>query len=235
MVSGQLKDQTYIFHIHKSMPRKFSNQIPHSSTLRRNTNISSVYLRAEPLVSIQINQSGMPLKKDWTLATWQCRIKQHASRLLLPGISAVHLGPILKWTHISAFRKWISMLTCSVCLRARTRLCLLYIHVYRSHVFLMSQYRSAFQIKIMGSRAGMKEKGVCGRCIQSWGRGTTFLRPDVGGKLKISLASWRGSRAADTHCSVRELAAGPVSAHSRPIMLLVMCVSPPPAPALLPL
>lgn len=54
-----------------------------------------------------------------------------------------------------------------------------------------------------------------------------FLRPDVGGKLKISPAAWRGSRAADTHCSVRELAADPVSAHSRPIMLPMMCVQPP--------
>lgn len=56
----------------------------------------------------------------------------------------------------------------------------------------------------------------------------TFLGSDVGGKLKISRAAWRGSRAADTHHSVRELAADSVSAHSRPIMLPVMCVQPPP-------
>lgn len=52
----------------------------------------------------------------------------------------------------------------------------------------------------------------------------TFLRPDVGGKLKISLPAWRGSRAADTSRSVRELAADPVSTHSWPIMHPVMCV-----------
>lgn len=62
-----------------------------------------------------------------------------------------------------------------------------------------------------------------------WGAGA-FLRPDVGGKLKISPAAWRGSKAADTHRSVREIAADPVSAHSRPIMLPVMCVQPPYTP-----
>lgn len=33
-----------------------------------------------------------------------------------------------------------------------------HVHVCRSHVFLMSQYRSAFQIKIMGSRARVNER-----------------------------------------------------------------------------
>lgn len=73
-----------------------------------------------------------------------------------------------------------------------------------------------------------------GEDVGGGGREGAFLRPDVGGKLKISPAAWRGSRAADTHCSVRELAADPVSAHSRPIMLPVMCV-PPPTHPLLPL
>lgn len=63
--------------------------------------------------------------------------------------------------------------------------------------------------------------------IYRWGGRGAFLRPDVGGKLKISPASWRGSRAADTHCSVRDLAADPVSTHSRPIMLPVKCAQPP--------
>lgn len=57
--------------------------------------------------------------------------------------------------------------------------------------------------------------------------GETFLRPDVGGKLKISRPAWRGSRAADTDHSVRELAADPVSTHSWPIMHPVMCVQAP--------
>lgn len=30
--------------------------------------------------------------------------------------------------------------------------------MFGSHVFLMSQYRSAFQIKIMGTRAGVNER-----------------------------------------------------------------------------
>lgn len=59
--------------------------------------------------------------------------------------------------------------------------------------------------------------------IYRWGGGT-FLKPDVGGKLKISLVAWRGSTVADTHHSVRQLTADPVSAYSRPIMLPVMCV-----------
>lgn len=63
--------------------------------------------------------------------------------------------------------------------------------------------------------------------IYRWGGRGAFLRPDAGGKLKISPASWRGSRAADTHCSVRDLAADPVSTHSRPIMLPVKCAQPP--------
>ena len=133
-----------------------------------------------------------------------------------------------------------------MCLCACTHLRMHYpahVHVCRSHVFLMSQYRSAFQIKIMGSRARVNERER-GRGAWSMvsiggasGGGGTFLRPDVGGKLKISLAAWRGSKEADTHRSVRELAADPVSAHSRPIMLPVMCVQPPfhaPPPPCLP-
>lgn len=57
------------------------------------------------------------------------------------------------------------------------------------------------------------------------GRGA-FLRSDVGGKLKISPAAWRGSKEVDTHRSVRELAADSVSDRSRPIMLPVMCAEP---------
>lgn len=69
--------------------------------------------------------------------------------------------------------------------------------------------------------------------ICRWGGGGwgTFLRPYVGGKLKISMAAWRGSREADTQRSVRELAGDPVSAHSRPIMLPVMCVQVPSTPS----
>lgn len=52
----------------------------------------------------------------------------------------------------------------------------------RQHVFLMSQYRSAFQIKIMGSRTRVneREQGL------KYGiyRGGAFLRADVGGELK---------------------------------------------------
>lgn len=81
----------------------------------------------------------------------------------------------------------------------------------------------------MGSRARVneRERGRGAWSMVSIGGGGAFLRPDVGGKLKISLAAWRGSKEADTHRSVRELAADPVSAHSRPIMLPVMCVQPP--------
>lgn len=79
----------------------------------------------------------------------------------------------------------------------------------------------------MGSRARVNERERGWSMVSIGGGGGTFLVPDVWGKLKISPAAWRGSRTADTHRSVRELAADPVSAHSRPIMLPVMCVQPP--------
>lgn len=85
----------------------------------------------------------------------------------------------------------------------------------------------------MGSRARVNEREVGASKgleygIYRWERvGETFLRPDVGGKLKISRSAWRGSRAADTDHSVRELAADPVSTHSWPIMHPMMCVQAP--------
>ncbi len=102
----------------------------------------------------------------------------------------------------------------------------------------MSQCRSAFQIKIMGSRARVN-KGVRRRgwsMVSIGGEEGTFLRPDVGGKLKISPAflegvqrSWHTPLSQGARCwsSKRSLTANYASCD--------VCSTPLHAPATLPL
>lgn len=58
-----------------------------------------------------------------------------------------------------------------VCTHAPIYVLSAHVHVCCRHVFLMSQYRSAFQIKIMGSRARLNERETGWSMVSIGGEG----------------------------------------------------------------